>query len=185
MIDTILKEIKPKINASMADFESEIRSIQAGKATSALVDDIKVNHYNSLMPLKQVATIATPSATLIIITPWDKGTLQAIETAIKESSLKLNPINDGSTIRLNLPPMSQERREELVKLARQKAEQARISVRTIREEAWRQIQKEEKAGEITQDDLYTGQKDLQKIIDDTNKLIENTLDAKEKEIMTV
>lgn len=185
MIQDILKETKPKIDGAIVSYKDDLRSIQTGRASSALVDDIMVNHYNSLMPLKQVATVATPSATQIIITPWDKGALAPIETAIKESDLDINPINDGAAVRLNLPPMSQERREDLAKLARTKAESARISVRNIREEAWKKIQKEEKAGDITEDDLYAGQKDLQKVVDDTNKVIEDLLEQKEKEIKTV
>lgn len=184
-VDTTIKEIKPKMEATMDSLKREFKAINTGRASSALVEDIKVNQYNSLMSLKEIATISTPSATLIVITPWDKDSLQAIETAIHESNLNINPQNDGSAIRLPLPPMSQERREELARLAKQKAESARISIRTVREDGWRRIQREEKAGELTEDDLYVGEKELQNLVSNYNKLIDETFEGKEQEIMKV
>jgi ribosome recycling factor len=185
MLDQIIKSSKPKMDSVITDFEADLKSIHTGRASAALVEDVKVNHYNSLMPLKQVASIATPSATQIVITPWDKGALNPIETAIKESGLNLNPVNDGSVVRISLPPMSEERRQELVKLIKQKAEAARISIRNVREEAWKQVQKEEKDGTLTEDDRYAGEKDLNKVVTDYNTKIQDITDRKEKEIMTV
>jgi ribosome recycling factor len=184
-VDQIMKNIQPKMDSVINNFQTDLKSIHTGRASSSLVEDIKVNHYNSLISLKEIASIATPSATLIIITPWDKGALQPIETAIREAGLNVNPQNDGSVIRLLLPPMSQERREELARLVKQKAESARIAIRTIREEAWKNIQKEEKDGEITEDDLYAGEKDLQALVAKMNQMIEENYKRKETEIMTI
>lgn len=185
MLSDITKPFKPKLDQVIANFIADLRSIHTGRASSALVEDLKINQYNSILPLKQLATIATPSATLIVITPWDKGSLQAIESAIKESDLNINPSNDGSSIRLPLPPMSAERREEFVKIVRRKAEEARIVARGLREDAWKQVQNQEKQGLLTEDDRYRGEDELNKTITEANKKIEEISTVKEKEILTL
>ena len=169
----------------IAAFSDDLKTIHTGRASAALVEDIKVSHYNSLMPLKQIASISIPDPGLIVISPWDKGALQPIETAIKESGMQLSPVNDGVNIRISLPPMSEERRKELVTLIHQKAEEAKISLRNIREDSWRQIQKEEKAGSMTQDDRYRGESELNKIIAGYNSKVEDIIKRKEQEIMTI
>lgn len=185
MLETIIKQSRPKMDRVIEGFSDDLKAIHTGRASAALVEDIKVSHYNSLMPLKQIASISTPDASLIVISPWDKGVLQPIETSIKESGMELNPINDGVNIRISLPPMSEERRKDLVRLIRQKAEEAKVALRSVREDAWRQIQREEKAGEVTEDDRYRGENELNKIITRYNGQVEEIIKRKDQEIMTI
>lgn len=185
MLDIILKQSQPKMDNVIAAFSDDLKTIHTGRASAALVEDIRISHYNSLMPLKQIASISIPDPGLIVISPWDKGALQPIETAIKESGMQLNPVNDGANIRISFPPMSEERRKGLVALIHRKSEEAKISLRNIREDAWRQIQKEEKVGAITEDDRYRGESELNKIIADYNGKAENITKRKEQEIMTI
>lgn len=185
MLDKLIKDTRPKMEGVLDHFMQDLHGIHTGHASSALVEEIKVNHYNSALPIKQMATITVPEASMIVITPWDKGALQPIETAIKESGLQINPVNDGQAIRLLLPAMSEERRKELVKLINHKAEEARIAIRTIREEAWKEVQRLEKNNQITQDDRYRGEEELNKLIADMNKKIEDLATRKEEEIMTI
>ena len=185
MLDIIIKQSRPKMDRVVEAFFDDLKGIHTGRASAALVEDIKVSHYNAMIPLKQIASISAPHANLIVISPWDKGALQPIETAIKESGMQINPVNDGANIRISLPPMSEERRKELVKLIHQKAEEAKIALRNIREDSWRQIQKEEKQGIITEDDRYRGESELNKIIAEYNKKVEEIIKKKEQEIMTI
>ncbi len=181
----IYNQAKPKMQEVVGHFGESLKTIHTGRASTLLVEDLMVNYYGSTTPLKQVATIATPEATLITITPWDKGMLTTIEATIRESGRNLNPSSDGSTIRVSLPPMSQERREEMVKLAHKMAEEARVSLRNIRKDAWEQVQLQVKDGALTEDDKYDGEKDLNKMIDEFNQKVAEALAAKEKEIRTI
>lgn len=185
MLDSIIKATRPKMEAVIDFFVDDLRTIHTGRASAALVEDIKVNQYNTLLPIKQVATVNIPDASLIVINPWDKGTLLPIETAIRDSGLSLNPVNDGSAIRISLPPMSEDRRKELVKVVQGKGENAKVAVRTIREDAWKEIQKSEKASLITEDDRYRGEELLNKMIAEINLKIENLVKNKDREVMTV
>lgn len=185
MLDQIIKQTKPKMDQVVAHFQNDLKTIHIGRASSALVEDIKINHYNALLPLKQIASISVPDAGLIVINPWDKGALLPIETAIKDSGLNLNPINDGQNIRLALPPASQERRQELAKIVRSKAEEARVAVRSLREDAWKQVVQSEKAGKITQDDRYRGEEELNRTVADINRQVQEIVSGKEREIMSL
>lgn len=181
----IYGKMKPKMQEVTDKLAESLKTIHTGRASSLLVEDIMVTHYGSTMPLKQLATIATPDATLIAVTPWDKAALSPIETAIRNSGRNLNPTNDGSTIRIALPPMSQERREEMVKLIHKMAEESRVALRNVRKEAWEQVQNQVKEGTLTEDDKYVGEKDLNKMIDDFNAKIADAVAGKEKEIRTI
>lgn len=185
MVEDIVKIAKPKMEKVLESFREDLQSIHSGKASSALVENIKVDHYNAKMLLKELASISTPQANLIVISPWDKGALNPIESALRESDLNINPSNDGSVIRINLPPMSEERRKEFVKIVNGNAEQARISIRTIREDAWKEIQQVERKGEITQDDKYRGEEKLNDLVKEINLKIEESATVKEKELLTL
>lgn len=176
---------KDELDLTLEYFKEELAKIRTGRANPALVENLPVEWYGTKMPLKQLSTINVPEARLIVINPWDKGSLIAIEAAFKSSDLGLNPTNDGQVVRINIPPLNEERRKELVKILNQKSEEARISVRNIREDAWREIQEKEKSGEISEDDKFRGKDKLQKVIDEYNNKIEELREGKEKEILTI
>lgn len=181
----IYNAAKPKMQDAVAGLADSLKAIHTGRASTMLVEDLMVGYYGSMAPLKQVATLATPEATLITISPWDKTALGAIEAAIRDSGRNLNPTNDGSLVRISLPPMSQERRDEMVKLVHGMTEETRVVLRNIRKEAWEQVQHEVKSGQLTEDDKYDGEKDLNKMIDEFNQKIADLAGAKEKELRTV
>lgn len=185
MLDKIISDGKPKMEAAVDHLKEDIKTIRTGRATSSLVDDVMVPYYGNSTPLKQVASVTTPDSNMISIQPWDKGVLGDIELAIRNANLGFNPINDGHQVRIVLPPLTEERRKEFVKSVNQKAEVAKIALRNIRKEAWEKIQAAQKAGELTEDDKYRGEERLNKMIDDFNKLIDETSKQKEKEIMTI
>ncbi len=181
----IYTKTKPKMQEALDRFNESLKTIHTGRASSNLVDDILIESYGSRVSLKQVANVATPDATLVTITPWDKANLGPIESAIRESGRNLNPTNDGTTIRITLPPMSQERREEFVKLVHKMAEETRIGLRNIRKDAWEEVQKQERDGALTEDDRYGGEKELNKMIEEFNEKIMQLIVTKEKEIRTI
>lgn len=166
-------------------FSEEITQLRTGRASSALVENLTVDYYGSKSPLKQMASITIPEPRTILISPWDKSSLANIEKAIGESKLNLNPNNDGQSIRINIPALTEERRKELVKILNQKAEEARIAIRKIRENIWEAIQNLEKEGKIGEDDKFSGKEKLQEIVDKYNKKIEEVRENKENEIMTI
>lgn len=142
-----------------------------------------VEAYNAQMPLKQLATIASPEPTQILITPWDKGNLVQIEAAIRTANLSLTPTNDGTMIRINLPPLSTERRQDLVKAVHRKAEEARVALRLIREEAWQQVKEAEQNKQLTEDDRYLGEDKLNKMISEYNGKVGELVEGKEREVL--
>ena len=159
--------------------------IRTGRANPAILEDLSVDYYGVKTPLKQIANINVPEARTLVIQPWSRDSLANIEAAIKNSDLNLSPNNDGEIIRINIPPLNQERRAELVKMLNKKAEEARIAVRNTREDIWQEIQDMEKRGEIAEDDKFRGKERLQEAIDDYNKKIDELRVKKEDEIMTV
>lgn len=182
MLQPILNKLRPKMDEVISLLQEDMRTIRTGKANSSLVDNIQVSYYGSQMPLKQMANISAPDATLIVVQPWDANALGDIEVAIRNASLGLGITNDGRVVRLVLPPLTEERRLEFVKIIHQKAESARIVLRNLRKEAWEEIQRLEKAGSLTEDDRYRGEEDLNKIIESFNKKIQEAVEAKEKEL---
>lgn len=185
MINNIIKGHESNFQSVIEHFMVELAKLRTGRANASLVEDISVDYYGSRTPLKQIASINAPEPRLIVIQPWDKGGLANIEAAIRESDLGLNPMNDGQIIRLSIPPLNEERRNEIVKALNKKSEEAKISIRNIREEIWKEIQSKEKSGEIPEDEKFKGKDALQKVVDEYNKKIEEIREKKEKEIMTV
>jgi len=182
MLQPILNKLRPKMEEVIGLLQDDLRSIRTGKASSSLVENIQVSYYGSQMPLKQTANITTPDATLIVVQPWDANALGDIEVAIRNANLGLGITNDGRVVRLVLPPMTEERRLDFIKIAHQKAESARIVLRNLRKESWEEVQKLEKAGSLTEDDRYRGEEELNKIIESFNKKIQDAVELKEKEL---
>lgn len=180
-----IQALKKKLEEAIEFFQGELKNVRTGRANPAMVEDIQIDYYGAKSPLKQVASISSQDARTITITPWSKDSLVYIEKAINESDLNINPINDGNVIRLSFPSLTEERREELVKVVGKKTEEARIRVRKIREEVWDEIQRKEKNGEISEDDKFKGKETLQKFVDEFNSKIEELNKKKEGEIRQV
>lgn len=185
MVSELIAKNKENLEKSIEHFKNELGRLRTGRASTALVENLTVDYYGSKSPLKQVASITIPEPRTIMISPWDKDSLVNIEKAVRESQLNLNPINDGLAVRINIPALTEERRKELVKVLNQKAEDARVAVRKIREDIWDEIQDLEKEGRIGEDDKFSGKDKLQKVVDEYNKMIEDIRQSKEKEILTV
>ena len=185
MYQKVISDLKRKFDQVIDKLTEDFASVRTGRASSSLVDNIVVTYYGSTVPLKQMAQITTPDASLIVVQPWDKGALADVELAIRNSELGLSPTNDGSVIRVALPPLTQERRDELIRNISKKGEEGRIALRNIRGEAWDQVKKMEKSSELTEDDRYSAEEELNKIIDEYNKKIENLISEKEKELRTI
>lgn len=181
-----IKQAQQKFNDSINHLNGELTGVRTGRASSGLVDSIKVDVYGQSMPLKSVATITTPDAKTIQIQPWDQSNLAFIEKAISESqNLGLTPNNDGRVIRVNIPPLNEETRTQLTKVCKEKAEAANISMRNARHEVLNSAKADEKSNSITQDQLVKVQKDLDKLIDDYHQKVNKIVEEKEKEIMSV
>ncbi|MFA7314559.1 MAG: ribosome recycling factor [Candidatus Magasanikbacteria bacterium] len=165
--------------------KQDVSSLRTGRATPALVEDIFVEAYGTKQPLKAVASISVADAKTINVDPWDKGLVQAVEIAIRNSDLGISPVNDGKLIRVPLPDLNTERRQELIKVLHKKLEQARISLRKIREDVRDEIDKQEKAKIISEDEKYTEQDDLEKIVKEYNDKVKEVGEEKEKEIITI
>lgn len=185
MYKKAIESKRGEIEKAIEHFKEEMSKIRTGRANPGIVDGLMVDYYGSKTPIKQIANINIPEPRTIVIQPWSIDSLSNIEAAIKVSDLNLNPNNDGKVIRINIPPLNEERRIELVKFLNKKAEEARISLRTIREEVWQEIQDMEKRGEIAEDDKFRGKERLQEAIDEYNKKIDELREKKEQDIMTV
>jgi len=183
MKDEILSELRQKMNNSVESLQKEFVRIRTGRASTALLDGIKVNCYETHMPLDQVASISVPESRLITIKPWDQTIIGEVEKSILKSELGLTPMNDGKIIRISIPPLTEERRKELAKLARKIAEEARISVRGHRREANEMFKELKNEKEISEDDMYKSQDKVQKITDEFIKKIDEITAEKEKEII--
>lgn len=170
---------------AITHFEGELTKLRTGRAHPGLVEGLLVDYYGTQTPVKQMASVTVPEPRQILISPWDKGALASIEAAIRESDLGLNPMNDGVGVRITLPTLTEERRKELVKVLNAKAEEAKISVRSIREDVWKEIQEAEKEGLIGEDDKFRGKDELQKVVDGCNQQLDTLREKKEGEIMTV
>lgn len=181
----IIKNLKSQLEKSLEFFRGDIAVLRTGRPTPALVENILVDSYGQKMPMQQLATIHVSPPNLIIIQPWDKGVIEAISKAISNSQLGLSPIVEQDFIRIALPQMTQEKREQLVKLLHEKAEHARISVRNEREDALKHLQKLEKEKAISEDDWFKTKDSVQKLVDEYNSKIKEVAESKEKEIMTL
>jgi len=179
------KETEEKMNKVVSILKQDLATIRAGRASTALLDKVMVDYYGVPTPVNQVATINIPEPRMIVIQPWDVKMLQPIEKAILKSDLGLTPTNDGKVIRLVLPVLTMERRKELTKMAKQKAEEAKVHIRNIRREVNEQLKKMEKNGEISEDEHKRAQDDIQKMTDKFIEEIDKIYNIKEKEIMEV
>ncbi len=183
MKDDILSEMRQKMNKTAEALERDFRRIRTGRASTALLDGVKIDCYDTQMPLEQVASISAPESRLIMIQPWDLSIIGDIEKGILKSELGLTPANDGKIIRISIPPLTEERRKELAKLARKMAEENRVSIRNLRREANDLFKELKTEKEISEDELYRSQDDVQKITDEFIKKIDEITTLKEKEIM--
>jgi len=184
-IRDILRDTEEKMHKTVEATQREFGTVRTGRASPTLVEGIKVDYYNTPTPLKQLATIATPEAKLIVIQPWDVSVLSQIEKAIMASGLGLVPNNDGKLIRIQMPALTEERRSELDKLIRRIAEEGRVSIRNIRHEANEALRKLEKAKTIGEDVSKANQKKVQDLTDRTVKLVDEALAKKERDIREV
>lgn len=185
MVKDILKQTAERMSKAVEHVSLEFTKIRTGKASVALLEGIKVDYYGNPTPINQVATLNTPDFHTITIQPWDKTIIQALEKAILNSNLGLNPISDGNIVRVPIPPLNEERRKELVKLVKKLSEDGRISVRNIRRDEIEKLRKTEKEEHISEDDRKNGEQEIQKLTDKYIKEIDNILAKKEKEIMEV
>ncbi len=185
MVKELLEDAKRRMAKSVETFKNEVARVRTGRASVALLDGIKVDYYGTQMPLNQMATITVQDARLIVVQPWDVSAISAIEKAIQRAELGLNPVNDGKIIRISVPPLTEERRKELVKMVRKMAEEARVAVRNVRRDILNDLKDLKKEGEISEDDFYRAQEQLQKITDEYIDKIDDILAQKEKDIMTV
>ena len=183
MKDEILSEMRQKMNRTAEALEKDYKRIRTGRASTALLEGIKVDCYETQMPLEQVASIAVPESRLITIQPWDLSIIGDIEKAILKSELGLTPANDGKIIRISIPPLTEERRKELARLAKKMAEENRISIRNLRREANDMFKELKNEKEISEDDFYRSQDEVQKITDEFIKKIDEITSRKEKEII--
>jgi ribosome recycling factor len=186
MVQDIIKSAVPKMDKAIEHFSEELKTLRTGRASTAVLDNLVVEYYGTPQPLRAIASVNTPDARTIAVTPWDKGALAVIEKAIRENqSLGLNPSNDGNVIRLNVPPMTEERRREVVKSLGSKVEDCRIALRNIRHDVLGEVKRLEKAKEATTDDVKFAENELGKKIDQYQKKIDELEAAKTKEIMEV
>ncbi len=183
MIDEILSECRGKMNKSVSALKKDFMKIRTGRASTALLDGIKVDCYDTQMPLEQVATLSVPENRLIMIKPWDQSIIGEIEKSILKSELGLTPMNDGKIIRISIPPLTEERRKDLAKLAKKIAEENKISIRNHRREANELVKELKNEKEISEDEMYRSQEEVQKITDEFIKKIDEITAEKEKEIL--
>ena len=185
MIDTTLRDIEGKMQASVEALKRELAAIRTGHATPALIDHIKVDYAGVPTSLNQITGISAPEARLIVIQPWDRGSIRSIEKAILQSDLGLNPVSDGNVIRLNIPPLTEERRQELTRVVRRKVEERRIVIRSLRHEAMDELKRLEKNKDISQDEHKRALDQLQKLTDSFIANAEQIGRAKEAELLEV
>ncbi|TSC66555.1 MAG: ribosome recycling factor [Candidatus Berkelbacteria bacterium Gr01-1014_85] len=176
---------KVEFQALVDELGERLKTIQTGRATAMLVEDIQVMQYGQPMSLKSVATLSVPEANQLVITPWDRGLLGAIEAALRDSGRNFNPINDGQLIRLIIPAMTQERRDELVKLVGKMAEETRIALRNLRKEGREAAQAQAKRGELNEDLLASAEKELDRLTEQMNQAVETLVARKTEEVRTI
>lgn len=185
MIQEIIAPAKPKMQAALEHFEEEIKTLRTGRASAQMLDSVMVPYYGNQTPLKSLATISAPDSSQIVIQPFDAGTINDIRQGIEQSDLGFRASDDGRVLRVSVPPLTTERREELIKVAHKTAEAARISIRNIRGEIWEHIQTVQKQGEISEDNRDWGRAEIDKITSEFNKKVDDVLKVKENEIRTV
>ena len=180
-----LTEKKAQFEDIISHLHAELEKLRTARANPAMVEDLQADYYGTKTPLKQLGSISVPEPRQLLISPWDKSVLAAIEKAIRDSGLGLNPANEGDKIRVTVPQLTEERRKELTKIAGKTGEETRVRLRNLREELTKEIKKEFEEKAITEDDKFRVQEELQKVMDEYNKKVKDLQDTKEKEIMTI
>jgi ribosome recycling factor len=180
-----IKDAKGRMDKTIETLRSELAKVRTGKATTVLLDSIRVDYYGNMVPLNQVGNVSVLDAHTLSITPWEKQMVQIIDKAILEANLGLNPISDGTNLKIPIPPLNEERRKELVKLVKKFGEESKVAIRNIRRDANDHLKKEQKDKKITEDQLRDAEIETQKLTDEHIKLIDEILKHKEKEIMEV
>ncbi|GAB2985835.1 ribosome recycling factor [Mucilaginibacter puniceus] len=184
LIKKQVSDAKAAMDKAIEHADNELNKIRAGKASPSMLDDVMVDYYGTPTPLNQVGSVNTPDARTIVVQPWEKSLLGAIEKAIMEANLGVNPQNDGVIIRINVPPLTEERRRDLVKKAKAEAEMGKVAIRNIRKDANEKIRKLKAEG-VSEDEMKAGEADVQKLTDANIAKIDQLSEAKEKDIMTV
>ncbi len=185
LIGAVFSDTKAKMAKAVSHLQGEFQAIRTGRATPALVEHLKVEYYGTDVPMQQIAGFNVPEPRLLVITPYDKSALKAIERAIQNSDLGINPSNDGSVIRLSFPPLTEERRRDFVKIAKHKGEEAKVAVRNVRRAARHDLEALEKDGDISSDELERAEKELEKVTHDHVAEIDRLLQHKEQELLEV
>ena len=185
MLNDIKKDAQTRMTKSVEAFRHDLTKLRTGRATTALVDHLKVNYYGSDMPLSQVATVSVADARSLLITPWEKGMVSAVEKAILASDLGLTPNTAGTVIRINLPPLTEERRKELSKHVHAEGENAKVAIRNVRRDAIQHVKELLKEKQVTEDDVRRAEDDIQKLTDKAVKDVDDVVKAKEQELMAV
>ena len=179
------KALKVRMEKSIDAYKSDLGGLRTGRASSDLLAPVTVKAYGQEMPLNQVGNISVGDARLLVVQVWDKGMVESVEKAIRESGLGLNPVTEGSTVRIPLPELTEDRRKELIKVARQYAENARVSIRNIRRDAMDEIKKDQKEGDISEDDARRFSDKVQSITDEKIAVVDTMLETKEEDVMKV
>jgi ribosome recycling factor len=183
MVRDVLRTLEGKMKTSAEHFRRDLSKLRTGRANLSLFEDIKVEYYGTMTPINQLASLGIPDPTLITVQPWDPTLLDPIDKAIRAADLGLNPINDGKTLKVPIPPLDEERRKEMAKRIGKMLEEEKTALRNMRREAKEQVEQLEKDKQITEDDKFNGLDQIQKIIDDYTKKIEDAAAGKEKEIL--
>jgi ribosome recycling factor len=185
MRDMVIADCRDKMRKAIAHLQEEFGSVRTGRATPSLVEKLKVDYYGSEVPLQQLAGFSVPEPRVLVISPYDKTAIGAVEKAIQQSDLGINPSNDGNVVRLNFPQLTEERRKELVKVVKHRAEEGRVAVRNVRRQARHELEALEKDGDLSRDELDRAEKDLEKTTHDLVAEIDQMLHHKEEELLEV
>ena len=183
MKEKVFENMEASMEKAIAAYQKELNRLRTGRASPALLEGVRVDYYGTPTPINQTASVNIPESRLIVIQPWDKGTIEAIEKAVQKANLGLSPTNDGTVIRISIPPLTEERRKELGKLAKKMAEECKVAVRNVRREANDALKKLEKKKEISEDEYHRGTDEVQKVTDGKIGQIEEIMEAKQKEIL--
>ena len=184
-VQDVLDEADEKMDEAVSHLQSELKTIRAGRASPGMLENVTVKYYGSTTPLNQVASVSAPQADLLVVQPFDRNAIDDIERGIMQADLGLNPNNDGEKIRIPIPPLSEERRKELVETARERAEEAKISIRNIRRDAKNELQRIVDEENLSEDVLYGGEEDLQEVTDAHTDQVDTLLEKKKAKIMDV
>ncbi len=184
-MEKIIKDAQERMNKSIEAFRSELSKVRTGKATTALLDGVKVEYYGNMTPINQVGNLSVLDVHTLSITPWDKSVVPAVERAILEANLGFNPVSDGTNLRIPVPPLTEERRKDFVKLIKKYGEETKVAIRNVRRDANDHLKREEKDKKISEDQLKDAEDKVQKFTDEHTKMVDEILKHKEKEIMEV